>query len=196
MQLKKLNNKLPLLFILLIICAHTSFAQKEKMTREDKQEKIEARAERIRDKTDYTLFRRQMLSLKEYAEERRKVPVLQKTNKEPVKVTAVVDSLSDGGDKDPQNKTLTGYIRQTIGDNSSEIYEVTFDRTRKIILSVKRTGDGDTENEEKATGKKTKEKIKTVRKKNSDEDEDEEEDEQEKPGKKKQKQKTTDNDDD
>ena len=175
-----MKNKVTLLFLLSLTLCITSFAQKEKMDQEDKDDKREARSTRIKDKTDYSLFHRQMLSLKEYSDERRKIPNLQKANKMPVKVTAVVDTTNDVGD-DAAGKTLIGYITQDIGDNSSNIYEVTFDRTQKKIVNVKFTGDiSDAEKEEKAAPAKTS-PAKTVHKKTKDDDDDPDDD---KPSKK------------
>src|SRR5580698_6073544 len=121
-----MKHKLTLFLLFCLSLCTTSFAQKEKMDQDEKDDKREARSTRIKDKTDYSLFHRQMLSLKEYSDERRKIPNLQKANKMPVKVAAVVDTNADPGD---DGKTLIGYITQDIGDNSSNVYEVTFDRT-------------------------------------------------------------------
>ena len=97
----------------------------------------------IIDKTDIIAFHRQILSLKEYIEERSKIPSLQKINKVTVRVKAIVDtnnSNSDGEDEVKTNK-LIGYIRQEVGDNAANIYEVTYDRTKKKITAVVPTGD-------------------------------------------------------
>src|SRR5580698_3135960 len=112
-----MKHKLTLFLLFCLSLCTTSFAQKEKMDQDEKDDKREARTTRIRDKTDYNLFHRQMLSLKEYSDERRKIPNLQKANKMTVKVSAVVDTTVDAGDK-----TLIGYIRQDIGDNTSNVY--------------------------------------------------------------------------
>lgn len=165
-----------LLLAFCVLVSATAFAQKEKMTREEKDEKNEARLTRIKDKTDYALFHRQMLSLKEYNDERKKIPNLQKANKVPVKIVPVIDSLDDVDDA--AAKTLIGYIRQDIGDNSTNLYEVTFDRAQKKIVAVKHTAEAiDAEKEaaeeraEKASEKKTPVKT-TVKKKKSDDDDD------------------------
>jgi len=166
-------------FTFLLFCCLTltvaSFAQKEKTDQEEKDEKRDAREARIKDKTDYNLFHRQMLALKEYHDERAKIPNLQKANKVTVKVTAVVDTTADMDD-DAGGKILTGYIRQDIGDNSSNVYEVTFDRVKKKIATIKRTGEGEeVEKADKTTPKKTEEK-KTIKKKNKDDDDDDDTD--------------------
>ena len=188
-----MNLKIPIATLCLLLSVPCSFAQaqKEKMTREEKQEKIDARATRIKDRADYALFRRQMLALKEYQDERKKIPALQKQNKAVVKVLAVVDSLDDAGDNP---KTLSGYIRQDIGGTTANVYEVTFDRARKAITAVKPTGEStEPEKEEKAEKKPVQKKTeKTIKKKNADDDGDDDE-EQEKPSRKTKKT-TTDDD--
>lgn len=176
----RMNNRISLLLVCLLTLSASSFAQqKEKMTREEKDEKNQAREARINAKNDYVIFRRQILALPEYLDERKKMPTLQKANKGVVKVTAVVDSLED----DDNSKALTGAIRQDIGDNTMNVYELTFDRKTKKIVGIKRTQeamDADKEaaadKEEKTTTIKTKEK--TVVKKKKDEDEDEDMDEE------------------
>jgi hypothetical protein len=158
------------LYLILLTLSFNAWGQNNRTDDDDKAEKKEAKAAHIKDKTDYNLFHRQMLSLKEYSEERKKIPSLQKANKITVKVVAVVDT-SDNGDDDANNKTLTGYIRQDMGDNSINVYEVTFDRKQKKIIAVKPTGDaGDAENETDATEKKPTKKA--VHKKNKDDDDD------------------------
>jgi len=177
-----MKHKFTLLFLLSIAMCITSFAQKEKMDKDEKDEKRDARTTRIKDKTDYALFHRQMLSLKEYGDERRKIPNLQKANKMTVKVSAVVDTTIDADDE-AGNKTLIGYIKEDIGDNSSNVYEVTFDRTQKKIVGVKYTGEAnEVEKEDKAAPKKAA-PAKAIRKKNKDDDDDDDQDE-EKPSKK------------
>ena len=178
-----MKNKFTLFFFLcLVLCVSTFAQKKEKMEQDEKDEKREARSTRIKDKTDYALFHRQMLSLKEYGDERRKIPNLQKANKMPVKVTAVVDTTIDADDE-AGSKTLIGYIRQDIGDNTSNVYEVTFDRAQKKIVGVKFTGEpNELEKEEKAAPKKVA-PSKTIHKKNKDDDDDDDP-EDEKPSKK------------
>src|SRR4051812_23001409 len=77
-----MSKSISLLFVCLVTLSAPSFAQqKEKMTREEKDEKNQARMSRINAKNDYVVFRRQILALKEYGDERRKIPALQKANK-------------------------------------------------------------------------------------------------------------------
>ena len=156
-------------FILFFLTlAISSFAQteKEKLTPEDKQEKNQARTIRINEKNDYALFRKQLLALKEYADEKKKAPKLQAENKVPVKVVVAIDSIDEG---DTVTKVLTGYIVQNIGDNATLMYDITFDRTQKKIVSIKRTAeaaDADKEEgEDNATDKKAGAKP-TIHKKN------------------------------
>jgi hypothetical protein len=149
-------------------------------------EKNDDRHANAKQKVDYNLFRRQMLTLKEYTDERKKIPALQKATKSPAKVIVYVDTAAEGDEK-----TLTGFIHEQAGDNSVNVYEITYDRAQKKIVAVKPTGETiDTEKEE-ASEKVTKEK--TVRKKSKDDDDDEETDE-EKPVKSKHKEKDKDED--
>ena len=179
-----MKNKHVLLAIALLLSL-TTFAQQEKKTREEKDEQNQARTARMANKTDVALFRRQLLALKEYADERKKIPALQKANKGVViKVSVAVDTadLTD----DATTKTLNGYIKQDIGDVSNNTYEAIFDRSLKKITSLKKTGDGEevekADAPEKADPKKTDAKKATVHKKNKDDDDDDEEDD--KPAKK------------
>ncbi|MCW3123904.1 MAG: hypothetical protein JWQ38_3396 [Flavipsychrobacter sp.] len=188
--------KSTLIIVICLLCGISSFAQqKEKMTREEKDEKNAARMTRINNKNDYALFHKQILGLKEYLDERKKIPALQKANKAPVKVVGIVDSLED----DDTRSVLTGLIRQDIGDNTVNIYELTFDRKVKKITGIKRTPEAieaDKEEaankEEKITTVKTVEKV-VVKKKKSDDDDDDDTDE-EKPAKGKSKTKDADED--
>ncbi len=141
--------------------------------------------EKQRERADYKDFRKQIMLLKEYADEKKKIPKLAKDSKEPVKIIASIDSI-DGGD---EIKTLTGYITQQIGDNSINAYELTYDRATKKITAVKKTGDGVepevAEAKEKPAAKEaTKKKPATAKKKDEDGDDEEEADEPEdKPSK-------------
>ena len=94
------------------------------------------------DKTDIIAFHRQILTLKEYMDERAKIPSLQKANKVTVKVKAIVDSTVDmDAEEDAKATKLKGYIRQQIGDPSVNLSEITYDRTKKKITAVVPTGD-------------------------------------------------------
>ncbi len=177
-----MKQKIALFFIFCLTLCTSAIAQKQKMEQDEKDEKRDARTTRIKDKTDYALFHRQMLSLKEYTDERMKIPKLKNANKMPVKVSAVVDTTIDMDDE-AGNKTLIGYIKQDIGDNSTNVYEVTFDRAQKKIVGVKFTGESnEPEKEEKAAPKKAG-PVKAVHKKNKDDDDDDEP-EDDKPSKK------------
>lgn len=184
-----MKNKISFFLIFYLFLGITSFAQKDKLTREDKDEKNLARTERVNNKNDVALFRKQIMALKEYAMERQKIPALQKTSKMAVKVTAVIDT--DATDNAADSKTLIGYIRQDVGDNTTNMYELIYDRAQKKIVSVTRTPEAaetdkeaTEEKEDMTTTKKT--KAKKSNKKNQDEDEDNDPDE-EKPSKKKDK---------
>ena len=155
------------------------------MTREDKDEKNKARETRINTKNDYAIFRKQITALKEFSDEKKKVPRLQAENKMvPVKVVIAIDSVDEGD----TSKTLTGYIVQNIGDNATLLYDITYDRALKKIVSLKRTQEAieadkaaKEEKEENVTDKKPGAKP-AVHKKNKDDDDDDEP--EEKPSKK------------
>ena len=149
----------------------TAHAQDDKTER--KQDLRDNAAEKklvSKQKVDYNLFRRQMLTLKEYGEERKKIPALQKASKMTVKIVAYVDSLDDAGD---DAKTLIGYISENVGDNSTNIYEITYDRALKKITTIKPTGEtSDIEQEDNADIKKTTPKKATTKKPKGDDDDD------------------------
>ncbi len=129
-----MKNKILFLIVGLFISL-TSFAQPEKMTREEKDAKNAERQARVNSKNDYANFKKQLLALKQYETERQKIPLLRKTSKMPVKVVVVVDST----DNDAESKTLIGYICQVVGDNATNMYEITYDRSQKTIVTVKHT---------------------------------------------------------
>ena len=107
---------------------------------------------------------------------------MQKALKTPARIVVYIDSLNDGED----NKMLTGYIREDAGENSANVYEVTYDRVQKKIIVVKPTGETIELEKEEGSERKTK----TIRKKNADDDDDADDDE--KPSKTKRKEKDDD----
>ena len=136
------NMKKHLIIIFLLALATTSSAQTKKEERDERIQDIHQNAAEKKIvsklKVDNNLFRRQMLALPEYADERKKIPALRNASKMPVKIAVYVDSLGDAGD---EAKTLTGYICENIGDNSTNIFEITYDRAAKKITAVKPTGE-------------------------------------------------------
>ncbi len=119
-------------FIAILLCTTLSlWAQSPHSTPESRQ--------RMKERADYGVFRRQATALKEFAEERKKIPALQKENKEAVKVFVTVDSVDN--DDTAKNKFIQGYIVQQIGENTANAYELTFDRAQRKITNVKRTGE-------------------------------------------------------
>ncbi len=174
-----MKKHLTILFLLTLTI--TSHAQDDKA--DHKQELRDNAAEKkiaSKQKVDYNLFRRQILTLPEYADERKKVPALQKASKMTVKIVAYVDSLNDAGD---DAKTLIGYISENIGDNTTNIYELTYDRSLKKIITVKPTGETpDIEQDDSDVKKPTPKKTTAKKTKGDDDDEDTDED---KPTKKK-----------
>lgn len=174
-----------ILTLLLLVTSIACFAQTDKTDlqerKADNRQRYEERTSKAKEKVEYNLFRRQMLVLPEYVEERKKIPALQKATKTPVRVVVYIDSLNDAED----NKTLTGYIREDAGDNTANVYEVTYDRAQKKITAVKPTGESIDIEKDDATDKPVKEK--TIRKKSKDDDDDDDADE--KPAKTKHKEK-------
>jgi hypothetical protein len=172
--------------ILLTFICYPALAQADKSEKQERKTEIRERNDermaKSKEKVDYNLFRRQMLGLKEYAEERKKIPELQKALKTPARIVVYIDSLNDGED----NKMLTGYIREDAGDNSANVYEITYDRVQKKIIVVKPTGETIELEKEEGSERKTK----TIRKKNADDDDDADDDE--KPSKTKRKEKDDD----
>jgi len=143
--------------------------------------------QKSKDRAEYSAFRHQASALKEFADEKRKIPKLQKDNKAIVKVVITIDSVDND-----EVKTLTGYITQQIGDNSVNAYELTFDRVAKKITAVKKTGDGEDpeakEPKENTTVKKgaaAPDAKKAVHKKSKEDEEDDEEEEKTPPSKEK-----------
>lgn len=117
--------------VLFSILSFTAFAQTPHSTPEQRQ--------KVKERADYGVFRRQAMALKEFSEERKKISALQKENKEPVKVFVTVDSVDN--DDTAKNKVIQGYIVQQIGENTANAYELTFDRATRKITNIKRTGE-------------------------------------------------------
>lgn len=179
-----------ILCLLMLFCAVHAFGQK---TKEDRKEEQDEKKAAGKDRVDYTVFRRQILSLTEFSDQRRRVAELRAQGKGIIKIYAVVDSLNDYDD----GKFLKGYIQLIKGDEVANVYELSFDRGLKRIVLVKPTNEkldlGD--DEEKAERKAKPTTAKPVKKKKTTEDDEEEEetaeeDEEEpepKPARKKQK---------
>lgn len=178
-------SKIVALVIALCSFVVPAMAQKTDMPHASPEAKAKARI-----RSEYSSFRRQINALKELADERKKIPVLQKENKAKVTVVATIDSV----ETDDSAKTLMGYITQTVGDNSSNIYEVVFDRATKKITAIKKTGEGIEPEQQEAKPKTAAKPATTATKKpvakKTSEDEEEggdEEEEEEKGSKKKDK---------
>ena len=175
-----MKNISTILFLLLI--SITSHAQIDKA---DVKEQKADRKQDIREnaaehkalsklKVDYNLFRRQMIALKEYGDERKKIPAIQKASKMTVKIVAYIDSV----EADDSSKTLTGFIVENVGDNSTNIFEITYDRAQKKITAVKPTGEtSDIEQDETGDTKKPGPKKATTKKPKGDDDDDDDTDE-------------------
>ena len=134
--------------------------------------------QKSKDRAEYGAFRKEIAALKEFADEKKKIPKLQKENKEVVKVIVTIDSVETD---DASIKTLTGYITQQIGDNSTNAFEIIFDRATKKITTVKRTGESaDPEPVEAKTKTTAVKKVAPAKKKKEGDEDEEEEDKEEK----------------
>jgi len=156
-----------------LICA--TGAARAQMPHQSEESKMRNKA-----RAEYSAFKHQILALKEFADEKRKVQRLQKENNAMVKIVATIDSVDND-----EVKTLTGYITEQIGDNSVNAYEVTFDRASKTIISVKKTGEAEEpEATEKAQPKKGTPAAAPKAKKKGDDDDDDGDDDDSKTPKK------------
>jgi len=174
----------------LCLAAQTSLAQRDK---EDRKEEQAERKAANSEKVDHTVFRRQILTLPEFAEERRKLIEIRKQTKAIPKIYAVTDSTSDN----PDPNLLTGYITLTLGDDAVNVYELTFDRKQKKIIKVKPTGEKLEIDKAEASEKQDRNGTKTATpKKKSDDDDEEEDDEQEEEQPTRSKKKDADEEDD
>jgi hypothetical protein len=180
-----MKNILSILLVLLSMCGTAAAQQDKDERREDRKEAQEDKKANNKNKVDYSVFRRQILTLPEYAEQRSKLQEIRKAGKGIPKIYAVVDSLSDTEDA----KLLTGYIMLTLGDNTANVYEVTYNRAVKKIVQVKPTGETLDIEKEEATEPTSKQNVKkpAPKKKTGDDEEEEEDEDEEKPtrGKKK-----------
>ena len=180
-----MKNILSILLVLLSMCGTAAAQQDRDERREDRKEAQEEKKANNKNKVDYSVFRRQILTLPEYAEQRSKLQEIRKAGKGIPKIYAVVDSLNDTEDA----KLLTGYIMLTLGDNTANVYEVTYDRAVKKIVQVKPTGETLDIEKEEATEPTSKQNVKkpAPKKKTGDDEEEEEDEDEEKPtrGKKK-----------
>jgi hypothetical protein len=169
------------LAISLLLFAVPVAAQTDKdERREERKEQQEYKKNANKDRVDYTVFRRQILALPEFAEERKKLAELRKKTSSVPKIFAVVDSANDNENA----TTLLGYITETLGDASANIYEITYDRTAKKIVKVKPTGEKlEQEEADEKPVRKAPAKAANApkKKKNSDEDEENEDEENEEP---------------
>ena len=176
--------------VLMLNLTVNAFSQQR--DKEDRKEAQEEKKAANKDRVDYTVFRRQILTLTEFSDQRRKLATMRNEGKGMGKIYAYVDSTNEQEDV----RFLKGYIQLAMGDNSANVYEITYDRSLKRIILVKATGEQleveKAETAEKKTPAKPGTKAKP-KKKTGDEDEDEEEEEEkeekEKPVRGKQKDK-------
>jgi len=177
---------------ILMLSALAGYGQQK--NKDDRKEATEERKSANKDRVDYTVFRRQILTLTEFSDERRKLAQLKSDGKGIGKIYAVVDSTNE----QPDDKFLKGYIQLVMADNTANVYELTFDRNLKRIILVRPTGEQlEVEKATPTTRKptaakpplKAKPKKKTGDEEEEEEAEEEENDETEKPvrGRKKEK---------
>jgi len=161
-----------ILLLMLMLCTVHAFGQK---TKEDRKEEQDEKKTANKDRVDISVFRRQILSLTEFSDQRRKVAEWRAQGKGAIKIFAVVDSLNDVED----GKFLKGYIQLIKGDEVANVYELTFDRGLKRITLVKPTSEkldlGD--DEEKAERKAKPVTAKPAKKKKTGDDDEEDEEE-------------------
>ena len=173
-----MKNKIALLGIICLLVSANLFAQRPPL------KQSEASKQRSKDRAEYGTFRHQILALKEFSDEKRKIPRLQKENKGIVTIVANIDSVDND-----EVKTLTGYITEVVGDNSTNVYEITFDRAERKITSVKKTGEGEDPEAKEAGEKTTTQKApagevkKPAHKKKGEDEDDDDEDEKTAPSK-------------
>ena len=114
--------------LLLLICC---FAISTAAFSQAKHTKIQARS-------DSSLFHHQIMALKEYKAELKKIAKLSKENGKPVKIKIEIDAVSADAedDGDTKNTIITGYIKEDMGDMVTEAYQISFDTVTKKITSV------------------------------------------------------------
>lgn len=124
-----------LLSILAILCTLQGIAQQR--TKEDRREEQDERKAAAKDRVDISVFRRQILTITEFSDQRRQIAEWKAQGKGVVKIYAVVDSLTEyeGG------KVLKGYIQLVASGSEANVYELTFDRALKRIILVRPTGE-------------------------------------------------------
>lgn len=159
-------KKLVCLFI--VLCSMHAAAQQR--TKEDRKEEQDERRAAGKDRVDYAVFRRQILSITEFSDQRRKIAEWKAQGKGIAKIYAVVDSLNDNED----GKFLKGYIRLIMGGSVADVYELSFDRGLKRIVLVKPTGE-QLEIEEPAKPERKRNTASPVKKKKTGDEDDEDE---------------------
>ena len=163
----------------ILLCAlffGTAAAHAQQDDKDERKEQQAEKKEQSKEKVDLNLFHRQMLTLPEYSNERRR---LASQNGDKGKVTAYVDTATDA----ENSKFLTGYIARSSGGEVVNLYEVSFDRSIRKIVGIKPTGEatGNANMDEDHDEPTLPAARKTTRQKAGDDDEEEEE----KPARKK-----------
>ena len=86
-----MKNILSILAVILSMCGTVAAQQDKDERREDRKEAQEEKKANNKNKVDYSVFRRQILTLPEYAEQRGKLQEIRKAGKGIPKIYAVVD---------------------------------------------------------------------------------------------------------
>ena len=122
----KIKTLIPLLLCLAI--SITAFSQAKHIKSQTKSQI----------KSDSALFYHQIVALKEYKSELKKLPKLSKENGKAVKIKIEIDAMSQDvdDDADAKNTIITGYIKEDFGDMVTEAYQISFDTVTKKITSI------------------------------------------------------------
>lgn len=178
------------LVLVVMGCMMCNLLNAQTRDNEERKEEQQEKKANNRNKVDYTVFRRQILTLPEFDAEKKKLSELRKQTGGVPKIYAVVDSLNDADD----SKQLIGYIVATLGDNTANVYEITFDRVQRKIVKVKPTGE-QLEAERPDVVERRDKNAKPPSKKKKTDDEDEDAEDEDEPEEKQERRKQKDEDD-
>jgi hypothetical protein len=110
-------------------------------------------------KADYSLFKKQIMELPEYLQEKQAASKLAKQAGMPVKIVITITADSADDNDETSANTLNGYIQEEKGTDRETVYEIQFDRVAQKITSVQHVADN-TESEEDDSDKPTHKKSK------------------------------------
>jgi len=92
--------------------------------------------------SDSSIFVKQIVTLKEYKAEKRKMDSLFKATGEVARASYEIDNNVSEDGNDEQKNIITGYIKEERGAVNVIAYEVKFDCKKKKIISVNNELDG------------------------------------------------------